>query len=915
MSLNRLFLDEHSRARLQTTVAFLEGRLSERATVEWAIGLKQSDQVQRIAVQNLLLGNGARKLTEPWRTAWRLIEESWSNETDNDPSGIKPFGIKDRLQRGERSSVIINQIVGVVTPSLVIDTLKPRLLGGPVRSKAPRTFRDVMSVRVAGGRLLHPKTLGLDKIKEVQFLLNLAVQLQAAVTGGLDLARRIGWDGHRQQWIVGRLRRIDFISSSGDRAERDDPDAYAHGIAPSVKLLYAVISQISVLDPAAALPLVTGWKAEKSVIGVRLWAAAARNAALASAEEVSDFLEHADDWSFWEVQSRPEVSELRSLRFHEFTEDQKARIVARIRKGPPRKFWQKNTEPERIASARLYWSVRELKRIDIVGGGLSNPTKAWLSKQLKKLAVLENMGSDQDFPEGPTVRTYVPLANPEFDSLEGVARLDALERALRSQRAILESDPASRANDWILKPGNAQKLLQDLLRARSGGDDFPAVWGRFGWAHKPAMPSENSQPTLQAEAAQVFKLIHQLSDRTISEAIAAITQWLDAWDEQVAGSPLGLEEWFRIWPLALSTTNTSYEATDAPPLRVGETNEEEGEGAEQLESATLNTPIGKMVSVFFKVCANLTPGTQAFSLNSVERRMRDEIIAASGKSELIVKHRLIQELPYFMNADPAWAEQYLVAPLMLDNADSRALWQAVSRQRSISPGILSVLGPTFVNRATDRRLARETREGLAFQLVVSTLHTLSLNQSPVIPHSQIQQMLRMSDDELRGFAAGMIEQFVKENSSAGGELEDAHKATNNFRTAAKPFLQKIWPQELSLRSASVGGAFARLPASSGDAFAEAVNSVERFLVPFDCWSMLDYGLYGEDQNHHRRLASIDNDEKAEAFLRLLDATIGDTEGATIPTDLAEALDQIQATSPRLGSSPAFRRLSTAARRI
>jgi len=105
--------------------------------------------------------------------------------------------------------------------------------------------------------------------------------------------------------------------------------------------------------------------------------------------------------------------------------------------------------------------------------------------------------------------------------------------------------------------------------------------------------------------------------------------------------------------------------------------------------------------------------------------------------------------------------------------------------------------------------------------------------------------------------------------------------------------------------------------TSNGAFAEAVDVIERLLVPFDSWSMVDYGLYrdeGNDANKKRKLEMIDDGAKAKAFLRLLDLTIGTTEGAVIPWGLTEALDQIRSNDPALVESPAFARLATAARR-
>ena len=108
-------------------------------------------------------------------------------------------------------------------------------------------------------------------------------------------------------------------------------------------------------------------------------------------------------------------------------------------------------------------------------------------------------------------------------------------------------------------------------------------------------------------------------------------------------------------------------------------------------------------------------------------------------------------------------------------------------------------------------------------------------------------------------------------------------------------------------------ALADLPAATYGAFAEAVNTIERFLVPFECWSMVEYGLFGEE-NGKARLSIIDNPEKATALLRLLDLTIGKSETNVVPDDIGDALDQVCKVQPNLAEDSVFRRLAAAARR-
>jgi hypothetical protein len=234
---------------------------------------------------------------------------------------------------------------------------------------------------------------------------------------------------------------------------------------------------------------------------------------------------------------------------------------------------------------------------------------------------------------------------------------------------------------------------------------------------------------------------------------------------------------------------------------------------------------------------------------------------------------------------------------------------------------LKIIGGAMAERATDRRLGRETRRRLVFSIVIEALHAYREGRDPAVPNSRVQQMLRTLDDEVRASAANAIQQFVRELSAKahedgqpeGEEPEIGASAAALFRSAAAPFLRDVWPQERSLATPGISGALADLPATSREAFAEAVDAIARFLVPFECWSMLDYGLYGEE-GETKKLTIINDEDKAKALLRLLDLTVGTSEGAVIPHDLTDALDQIRSVAPSLADAAAFRRLSTAARR-
>ncbi|TBD03075.1 hypothetical protein ELH21_01005 [Rhizobium leguminosarum] len=913
-------LEPWDRDTFRATIAFLNKRLPEQGTIDWALRLNPEQRVERVAIEDLLNGPRAIDLQEPWATAWRLIEESWSSAHSERDDGTAIYGIRKRLRGGDRSGAVIATIVNLVAPRLKVEPIGAWRWQFIRKPRSPKSFDDILSASLTSGDLIDLSLLDLANLTDIQFLKSLAGALEAAILRGLDIARRLGWDGQRRLWQLGGLERVYYVTSAPQADESKDPDAYHQGIAPSVKLLHSVLARIADLDPGAARPLISRWSPVDSPVHVRLWAAMSRNSHLTSAEQVGSFLLEIDDRKFWDLHAFPEIAELRALRFGDLDQKSQQAIAEHIQKGPPRAHWPKKAEAAKVKSARLYWAVRELRRIEVAGGQLPASSKSWLTAQIPHFADLNAITIDEGFLEAATVRSVPRNPDDRYNTLEGAPRLRALETALSTSRGGWDDDPAERANDWLQQPEKAALVLSDFEATGNGGDDFPRVWNRFGWAHspKPPEPAGAAPRDLPGEAARVLALLNQLSEGTLSQAIEGISAWLDAWEKQIVVTPLGLPVWLRVWPIAVEASNTRPESSDDSDLSV--TARTIDDDREPTDLDTLNTPAGKLVGVFLAACPTLTAGSQAFAVGSVERQMRDVVIAATGRSGLIARHRLIEALPYFLRADPDWTQEHLITPLLNDDGASLALWRAIARRTHFT-NVLEIIGGAMAERATDRRLGRETRRRLVFSIVIESLHAFREGRASAVPNSRIQQMLRTLDDEVRASAANTLQQFVRdlsrkvpeEGQPEGEEPTDATSAAALFRSAAAPFLREVWPQERSLATPGVSGALADLPATSKEAFAEAVDIVSRFLVPFECWSMLDYGFFGEEGGA-RKLTLINDETKAKALLQLLDLTVGTSEGAVIPYDLTDALDQIRLVAPPLADLPSFRRLSTVARR-
>ena len=329
-------LDGYDRAMFSAAVAFLKKRLAEPGTIDWALCLKPNRRVERMAVAELLNRPADSALDEPWASAWRLIEESWSQVGVEERPSPAIYDIRRRLRHGDRSGAIVSAIVNLVAPRLKVESISAVRWQVHKRPRRPSAVDHLLSASLTSGNLIDLNVLELAQLKEIHFLSALANGLEAAVNHGLDIARRIGWDGETQLWRLGLLFRVSYTQSLPTANGEDEPDAWHRGIAPAVKLLHAVAPRITELDPGAALPIVQRWRLRPSPIHTRLWAAAALNSCLVSAEEVGEFLVKLSDRQFWNLNEFPEIAKPRALRFAEFDTKTQGVIAARLRRLPRR---------------------------------------------------------------------------------------------------------------------------------------------------------------------------------------------------------------------------------------------------------------------------------------------------------------------------------------------------------------------------------------------------------------------------------------------------------------------------------------------------------------------------------------------------------------------------------------------------
>ena len=466
-------------------------------------------------------------------------------------------------------------------------------------------------------------------------------------------------------------------------------------------ILHTVVTRIAELEPESVQPFVQRWRLEKSPVHIRLWATTALNPYLVSAEKVGAFFNILNNRQFWDFKNFPEIAKLRAMRLVETDREIQRAITARLRKLPPRNYWPRKADTEKVKYYSLYLAVRELKRIEVAGGDLSSDTRSWLEAKIGQFPELTEMEVDEGLPKKPEASYIPPSSDDQYDTLLGLARLGALERALSTERDNWYDGPAARARNW-LQPNKTTLVLGELEATRDGGDKFPSVWNCFSGVHaseRPRLEVDDPPSDLQDEVERVLRLLEKLSDKTLSTAIEGISDWLYSWSTQVIALPLILRVWQRVWPIAIEVTNNNQQSKDGADLSVLPRTPDDDQ--ESMDLDTLNTPSGKLVVVFLSTCPPLKEVPDPFSAGTTSRQMRDAVIHASGHSGLIARHQLTEVLPYFLKADADWTQEHLISPLRKDDDESLVLWRAVAR-RSYFTEVLGIIGYTMAEKAMDR---------------------------------------------------------------------------------------------------------------------------------------------------------------------------------------------------------------------
>lgn len=877
------------KAVFSRTVAIVTGRMETRATLEWAVSLSANQIGEREAIHAALDHPKNANIKEPWRSAWALIIEGFQsgsvNRMDLDVGG---HDLIQNIRNGDKSAFLINEAVELVRPRLKVETRRilEDLYGKS--SKPPKHWQDLLSVSMVSGRAHGDLFAALAESGDARLLVNLAHNLRTVVQNGFNLGRRIGWDG-RRDWRMGSLYRAYYIPGQDPNGNDRDPDKFHDGIAPSVKFLHAVLERLCEVNAELAKPFVEDLRRSDVPIENRIWTALSRKSTVALDAEIAEFIIVLDRAKFWDIQNEnPEFVEVRVVRFNEFSISHQKKILTRVRQGPPRSIWRNSdVSAEEFSRIKDYWVAKELKRLHLAGANLPSQEQTWLDDNVGRFPEIQEMESlDFGFRVGPRVQRVAAQPDQRFASMQGSKRLDALEAALGENR------DGPNAEGWMRETINIEVITHDLKRLDVDINQYPTIMSRIC---RYLRPTEGDNQL----GRDVLGLLLNLDGKNLRLVVSEASDWLRKWTRELKDEDRVPGFWLRLWEAALA----EYVPHEA---------REEGETSEHW---MIVTTIWDLTTALILLCPNLKDRPRPFDKGAL-RSMRNALEQAEGETSLIARYVLVGELSYFNSADEQWTRSYLIDPLL--NLDEPALWESLS-QTNPTKELLDTLGPSIAKKSIDTRLKRDVKEALAARLVTDMLLALMEGANPAIKSSNLTNMLRMVDGEVRAHAANGISRFIEYWTGPADRKPEngARDPAQFFADVVSPFLSGVWPKDAHLVTPGVSEAFAGIPALSGSAFSDAVVAIEHYLIPFDCWSLYDFGMHSksEDKSFGENLSVIiDTEEAAKALLTLLDKSVGQSDEAIVPHDLSAALEQVKKISKESAKSPIFRRLSTQARK-
>ncbi len=786
------------------------------------------------------LERSKREISPLVRRAWRGLFEAWKRPPEGQ-FNRDWYDLKAQVEREGWSSGIVRQLGEICQPFLVAE---PNFWASPIPLEGAGAEDALLRIDVRypdfHEKLTVPNEWVFSTVEVLRQDLELAVALEREVGGyGLDMISPIVADE----------------SMDGDTYSR------SHGLSGAVIRFTQCFQQLADFDRHAANMEFARWpKSDDTVFArLRIWASG-----LSSVVTKAEFLSVFDGLSskaFWNIHHQRDLLLVLSRRWAELSVTARKTLERKTLKGPPR--WRGE---KRVAFLeRRAWEV--LNRIHWLAdaGCRFSFDLAAATVDLTRTAPSWRKGYAARAAESLESRSGWVQTKTEHSELLGVPLSLVLSTAKahsgRTGDFLVENDPF--AGLVVERPVLAFRALTLAAKA----EDIPE------WAWRSFLTSSARR---EDRARLVCCIAHRLASYP-DESLAGILRPVADWFRD-ASAVLARESQATFDKLARKLSGILRAHPDRGSSGVGRN----GEPDWTMEA--INSPAGKIAEAMFndprKNGLIARQGLPAAWLPHIEA-----LLGLPGDLHRHVSVILFHNLNWFYAVDPAWTEANLLPELRLNHSDdcdaawSGFLWGATTPNRDLYRRLKDQILALAVSPPPSSRSHDEIIAGL----VLAGWGTVDERTGErLISDDEIHTLILGVEDEFRTRLLWQINHWISEKADV---------SEPSWKGQLLAFL-KVWPRQLSVKSANVSARLCELAFASAEQFPDVVELVTPLVTTIERDHLFLPELRGSGENIVDRFP--------ESVLSLLDKVLPDNALAwpygidTILNRLADAETSLRA---------------------
>ena len=845
-------------------------RLADRAAAKWALGAPPTIKaiVARAAQSRLAVSQVP--LSDVMYRFWRLYITAFGRGNGSD--GLDRLALRASLRAATPDYFTIEGVVEIVRPRLRLTAPLPSfgLLGDREEPTEP-SIRDLCDLTFECQECPPWREILAKWPQDAEAEYRLLNALGRALAEACELAREAGFidafgdKTSREVELVHGLEPAEAAVPSlaeghyRGQWQRADLDEHRHSFVPIVRLMSGLWRRIAGHGVPRARAIARSWIEQDFMLFQRLgyWAATISDAG--PVEIAAAMLRDLSQTSFWLEHRSAEAARFWCGRWNSLPRATRRGIEQHILKGPALGWMalaQTKADKRRAANWARY---RELVRITTAGGVLSGRLRAEMAKLRGRL---ENPPSQVSVVEGLRQEMWSGWGrHGDTSLLAGIPLEGLLERVAEIEAA----DPINQEGLWAAICGERpEDAVAVLVLGGARGTWPPERWRDY--LNSSLMTFRDG--VNEDEVASVLRAVCGMQADILDAILPAASVWLRSLAVTNAGvlrDPI-LITWDRL-VLALPGWADAHDRDTS--------------SNERLLDESVNHPAGALAAVLITL-QDGSPKEPAAGLAPDLRPRFEQLTELRGRVQKLALAPLIQALPFFLWLAPDWAEEKLCQELDRDDSNGRQLLSTlILYGQFYQVQTFNRLKPMISAALLDPETARDVRDRIAQFITWAIGLKMGGNPDISVTEPEARRLLTLSPaTALRSVAWGLWRTLGQAQADDKLHVWDQH---------LKPFLERVWPNDVVARDPRVSDMLVKIPAVAGKSLPEVVDLILRLIVAGKINSVeFDFDLHDKPK--------LIGQFPHEIF-DLVSASIDLNEPP--PFDLAKFLDEVIAAAPDL----------------